>query len=97
MRPSARLFNECASLAVGETITLIGVPSIFREARKRDYSRGVHLLGCHGPMLQCLTAHALADDCLIPCDVHDDPLPDLSVPVVVLDPPWYDADARSFL
>ncbi len=95
---SARLLVEGARLAVpGQPIALIGAPSCLWEAHAWSYSHPLLLLDRNVSVLESLAACTIASDRLVTCNMHEDPLPDLAVSVVVLDAPWYNADMRAFL
>ncbi len=95
---SAYLLVESARLAdARQSRALIGAPSVLWEARQQSNSHPLFLLDRNPSVLESLAAKTLVDDRLFTCDISKDPLPDLSVSVVVLDPPWYDAETRAFL
>ncbi len=85
--------------APGETLLMLGTPTLLRGAIERDYPRSLILLDANKTVVECLTAIA-PNASVIQCNVAEDPLPEITtatVAAVIIDPPWYEEYIRSFL
>lgn len=91
------LLNESLKLTrSGETIALLGAPSVFRMAAERTYPRQFVLLDANPAMTSCL-AKARPKAHVVRCNVMKDSLPNFSAAAIIADPPWYEEHIQSFL
>ena len=91
------LLRRCFELThPGDTVALLGTPSLLRAAIERSCPRQWILLDAKPAVTNCFvdgTPEAQA----FRCDVTNDPLPALKAALVVLDPPWYEEHMHAFL
>lgn len=88
-----RLLTDVASRTVpGDTIAFLGTPSLVAAAATCLDDRRIVLLENNRAVLARLERFGVTD-----FDAMLDPAPDLSAPVVVVDPPWYEEYLRSFM
>ena len=80
----------------GDTVALLGTPSVLRMASEQNYSRQFVLLDANPAVTDCL-AKAAPKAKVLRRDVEKDPLPDLSAAAAIIDPPWYEEYIQSFL
>jgi SAM-dependent methyltransferase len=93
-----RVLDECLGLTGrDDVVALLDAPSIMRAVVERDYPRRALLLDRNVTPNGDLAASVRPTDAVVHCDLGEDPLPDVSTSIVVLDPPWYDEDIRAFL
>ncbi len=91
------LLDECLLLThSGDTVALLGAPSVLRLAIERKYPRQMILLDSNPLIANCL-GEAAASARVVRCDIGKDRLPDATSSVVVVDPPWYEESMQSFL
>lgn len=91
------LLNKCAELThPGETIALLGTPSLLRMGLEQSYSRQLILLEASRTITDSF-AQVAPKTQILQCDLIKDPLPNLLAAAVVLDPPWYPEYIQSFL
>lgn len=91
------LLNQCAKLTCsGDTIVLLGTPSLLRLGIEKSYPRPLVLLEASRATTNSF-ASSVPKTQVIQCDVIKDPLPNLTVAAIVLDPPWYPEYIQSFL
>ena len=91
------VFDRCLEFShPGDTVALIGAPSMLRAAIERRFPRQWVLLDVNQTVTDCL-AKAAPEARILWCDVRKDPLPELSAALVIVDPPWYEEHMRSFL
>lgn len=80
----------------GDTIALLGTPSLYVEALRRTSDRRFVILDANTTTVQHL--HALGDRrSVLRRDLFVDQVPDLGASVVIADPPWYDDHVAAFL
>jgi hypothetical protein len=91
------VFDRCLDLShLGDTVALLGTPSVLRAAIEKGSPRQWVLLDINAMITDYLTTAAL-DTRILQCDVTKDPLPELSASLVIVDSPWYEEHVRSFL
>jgi hypothetical protein len=91
------VFDRCLEFShPGDTVVLLGTPSVLRAAMARGFLRQWVLLDVNAMVTECLTTAGL-DARILRCDVTKDPLPALNASLVIVDPPWYEEHVRSFL
>jgi hypothetical protein len=92
-----QLLSKCAELTrPGETIALLGTPSLLRMGIEQSYPRQLILLEASCTITDSF-AQVAPKTQILRCDLIKDPLPNLLAAVVVLDPPWYPEHIQSFL
>jgi hypothetical protein len=91
------LLNKCAELTrPGETIALLGTPSLLRMGIEQSYPRQLILLEVSRAIIDSLTI-AIPKTQIFQCDIIQESLPNLLAAAIVLDPPWYLEHIQSFL
>ena len=96
-RAVQRILDECLALTrEGDTIALLGMPSVFRAAEDCSCQRSVFLLDANAAAIDRLAASPRGP-CVIHCDLGSDLLPDVRASVVALDAPWYPDSTSAFL
>jgi hypothetical protein len=91
------LLAHCLDLTQpGDTVVLLGTPTLLRAALEQRAPRRFVLLDRAKATVNRLAGVAPRGT-VIACDLGTDPLPKLSARVVVADPPWYPAHVRAFL
>jgi hypothetical protein len=80
----------------GDTIALLGAPSVYAAALKRDLDRHFVLLDASHATVERLRA-AGARHAVHLCDVFDGKVSDVQAAAVIADPPWYTDHIRAFL
>jgi hypothetical protein len=91
------VFDRCCTLShPGDTVALLGTPSVLRAAIERGFPRRWVLLDTNQTVTDCL-AKAAPEARILRCDVRTDLLPDLNAALVIVDPPWYEEYMHSFL
>jgi hypothetical protein len=91
------LLDKCLQLThPGETVALLGAPSVLRTAIEQCSPRQWVLLDANPAVIACLV-NAMPEAQILRCNVRHDSLPELLAPLVIVDPPWYEDDVRSFL
>jgi hypothetical protein len=93
---AADILESCARLTKpSDTIALLGAPSLLRHAHESGYPRRVVLLDSNPALRQVFpsSSHLQYVHCRIPSGVPRD----LHAAVVVVDPPWYEAEMKEFL
>lgn len=81
----------------GETIALLGTPSIYAAACRANAGRRVILWDQNGYQDLCGGGVLHPDLSVSSCDISISPLPAAVASYVVLDPPWYTDKYRAFL
>jgi hypothetical protein len=95
-RTVASLLDRCLELtADGDSIALLGAPSLLRSALERNLARRFVLLDRNRAVTDELAS--VRTDAVAFCDLARGPLPKLDARVIVADPPWYPAYTRAFL
>jgi hypothetical protein len=91
------LLRKCTAMTrYGDTIVLLGTPSLLRFGVKQFHHRRMVLLEANSIMTETLAQTRLNTQ-VMQCNLLRDPLPKLSAAAVVLDPPWYAEQIHSFL
>ena len=91
------LLDKCAELThSGETIALLGTPSLLRMGIEKSYPRQLILLEASRTITDSFAQVAQKNQ-VLQCDLIQDPLPNLLAAAAVLDPPWYPEHIQSFL
>lgn len=81
---SLMLLDYCRSLSnPGDTIALLGTPSLYEITSGSNYRRRFILLDRNVP------ASSMTVQSFYKCDLLKDRLPDIKAQIVVADPPWY--------
>lgn len=94
---SKRLLGEATSvLKSGESLALLGTPSILRTAIEHQYSRPIILLDAN-PILVHNFAESAPEANVIRIDISKDLLPVFEASAVILDSPWYKEHIKLFL
>jgi hypothetical protein len=89
-----QLLAECENMAkTGQTVALLGVPTVLRAAHERGFDREVVLLDASGTTVDLLATCGRA----LKCDLLVDRLPQVVASTVVGDPPWYPDEMSAFL
>jgi hypothetical protein len=90
------LLDRCLRLAdPGDTVVLLGTPTLMRAALEVAPERRFILLDRNRPAIRQLAA--VRPEAVRCCDLAHDPIPALAARVVVADPPWYSSFTRHFL
>lgn len=91
------LLDACLTLTQpGETIALLGSPSVLRTAIEDSYPRRVVLLDSNAAAVDCF-ADTVPPGLAVRCDVTRDPLPQIEASAVIIDPPWYEEHMAAFM
>jgi hypothetical protein len=77
-------------------VVCLGAPSIVRRLQIEGDLRPATLLDANPRPVAVLQSHPGPHTALL-CDLGSDTLPDISAPVVLIDPPWYPEHFRVFL
>lgn len=95
-RAAERLRSRCLQLtSPGDTIALLGTPTILKASATRAKRRHWKLLEANAAITTVLAQ--LLPGAVTLCDLTRDELPELGAQVVVADPPWYPEHTRAFL
>jgi len=81
----------------GETIALLGTPSVYAAAGRANAGRRVILWDQNGYSDSRASDVPHSDLSVSRCDIATSPLPSAIASYVVLDPPWYNDKYRSFV
>ena len=91
-----RLLNEGLTVThPGDSIALLGAPSVLRMAIECGYPRQLLLLDANPLIVRCLGKEASKAQ-VVCCDLLRDPLLEFSAAAVMVDPPWYDDYIQAF-
>lgn len=91
------LIDKTLSLTrIGDTVALLGVPSVFHEATGCNTLRHFVLLDKNSEIIRRFRK-IISLDRAVQYDALRDPPPDFQASVVLLDPPWYEAYFHAFL
>lgn len=80
----------------GDTIALLGTPSLYAETLRRAIDRSFVLLDANATTVQRLQVLGHRRS-VLRRDLFADQVPDLGASVVIADPPWYDDHIAAFL
>jgi hypothetical protein len=90
------LSDRCVQLSEqGDTIALLGMPTVLKAAAARPHGRRWALLEASTATTAVL--EKAAPRAVLRCDLARDDLPHLAARVVAADPPWYPDHTRVFL
>jgi hypothetical protein len=91
-----QLLAQCEDVTtVGETVALLGVPTVLRAAHENSCERQMVLLDACGTTVDLLAP--VTGGRALKCDLLIDPLPQIAASAVISDPPWYIEEMRAFL
>src|SRR5205085_11435426 len=91
------LLDSCSHLTKpGDTVLLLGAPSLLRAAIECGYPRRMILLDANPSIVACFTNEAPEAHVEL-FDAFCDPLPNLEAAVVIVDPPWYEEHLMAFM
>jgi hypothetical protein len=91
-----RLLADCErTTKPGQTVVLLGVPTVLRAAHERVFDRRVVLLDASETTVDLLTTATGGN--ALKCDLLVDPLPEIMANCVIGDPPWYPDEMGAFL
>jgi hypothetical protein len=91
------LIAQCVGLTrPGQTIVLLGAPTLLAEACRDDRDRRWVLLEANDATVAAIPS-AVPACRAVRCDLASDDLPQVTGHVVIADPPWYPEDTRVFL
>src|SRR5205085_3601021 len=91
------LLDSCSDLTKpGDTVLLLGAPSLLRAAIECGYPRRMILLDANPSIVACFTNEAPEAHVEL-FDAFCDPLPNLEAAVVIVDPPWYEEHLMAFM
>ncbi|HKQ09497.1 MAG TPA: hypothetical protein VJ464_30530 [Blastocatellia bacterium] len=92
-----RLLNTCLEFTdSGETVILLGTPTLLRTSINENYPRRVALFDASQTIINSFsrsTPEARAEQ----CDLLADPLPQIQAAAVIADPPWYEEHLHGFI
>lgn len=81
----------------GESIALLGTPSVLCAANVASFPRQLILLDNNAPVINLLSEDMPDKSRVTLCDVIRERLPEISASVVVIDPPWYEKHFFGFI
>jgi hypothetical protein len=82
--------------APGETIALLGAPTILRNALECSFPRKLILLDSNPEVVTLLATASSGNARVMLCNVLRDPLPEIEASLVIVDPPWYEDHLAGF-
>ena len=92
----AQLLSGCANMTkAGQTVALLGVPTVLRAAHESGFDREVVLLDASGTTVDIVVRGTRGR--ALKCDLLVDPLPNVIASAVIGDPPWYPDEMSAFL
>lgn len=94
---SSYLLSNCLEITKpGETVVLLGTPSIFKKAKEISFPRKTILLDNNSAVTNHFPKN-IADADIRLCDITRDDIPDIEASAVIVDPPWYEKHLLGFM
>jgi hypothetical protein len=92
-----RLLGECLKLTdPGETVALLGTPSVLRTSIEENFPRRMILLDANQKLINSFPSSVPGAQ-TEKCNLLTDPLPPIEVDAVIADPPWYEEHLHGFV